>query len=496
MIYTPARSQMSHQTRAIAAASEAPAHPSPSDAFAYLMDYGTGKSQVVLDEWGSIATGGGPMDLLVVAPKGSIRNWHEDKSDLQRAEISNMDPEFVSRMRVLGWSNSKGMTFREKIKRFLRVGDFQDRPRALFMNVEALSKPGPARDLLREYVAQRHCYGAIDESTTIKGRKSKRTKFLWELGESMAVRRIATGLLTPKGPTDAFAQFWFLDYRILGCRSWQSFEGRYCVTRRMEVNNRRFDVIVGYRNLEDLQERIAPYSYRVLKSECLDLEPKKYVMWEVEHTAEQARLYAELRESAMAQLSTGEHVVTEHVMTLVMRLHQINCGFATDEHGAEHEVESNRVDDLLEILGQHRGKAVIWCPYRRPLAEIVRRIAEEYGEKSVAQFHGGNARERTEEERRFLGDPDCRFMIATQGAAGRGNTWVNADLEIYYANNDDLEQRYNSEDRLHRKGQINRVTVLDMVVPGTVDINIVRRLRKKITMATTLTGEEARAWLI
>lgn len=489
---------MKHQDLALRAASSAPASPCPDDAFAFLMDYGTGKSQVVLDEWGEMATSGGPQDLLLVAPKGSYRNWFQDKSDLQVAEIRHMDPMFQERMVVQHWSAGGGKEHRDRLNRFLRV---RDRPRALFVNVESLSQPGKARDLIEEFVVQgRGVYGAIDESTAIKGRKSKRTKFLMALGESMVVRRIATGLLTPKGPTDIYAQFAFLSERIVGCRSWQSFERRYCKMKPMKIvirgRERWIEVIDSYCELDDLQARIAPYSFRVLKSECLDLEEKKYVLWETEHTPEQAKLYAEVRDNAAAELEGGDFVSTQSVMTKIMRLHQINCGHVTDENGETHDILSNRERDIVEMLGVHRGKVVIWTPFRRPIPKIRAAIEKEFGPGHVAEFHGGNVSTRSAEERRFLGDPECRFMIATQGAAGRGNTWVNADLEIYHSNNDDLEQRYNSEDRLHRKGQINRVTVADVIVPDTVDMKIVRNLRKKITMATTLTGEEAREWLI
>lgn len=500
-MYMPLRKRMRHQDLAIAAAARAPANPCPDDAFAFLMDYGTGKSQTILDEWGMMATSGGPQDFLCVAPAGSYRNWFEDKNELQRAEISYMDPALRVRTAVLGWSKSQSTEYRRRVERFLRV---TDRPRALFANVEALSTMQRARDLVTEFVGQRLCYGVIDESTTIKG-GSQRTKFLTRLGENMAVRRIATGLLTPNGPTDAFWQFEFLSWRIIGCRSWFSFRNRYCVTRRIKVQGetdekgekktRDVEVIVGYRNLEQLHARLAPYNFRVLKSECLDLEPKKYVAWEIEHTEEQARIYNEIRENATAMLESGSWVNAERVMTQVMILHQINCGHVTDEDGKVYDVPSNRIPELIQILGAHRGKAVIWCPYRRPIPKIAEALEREFG-KRPAQFHGGNRDSRAEEERRFLSDPDCIHMIASQGAAGRGNTWTVADLEIYFANNYDLEQRYNSEDRLHRKGQTNRVTVVDMMVPGTVDTKIVRALRKKITMATTMTGEEAREWLI
>lgn len=486
---------MSQQLAAVAAARAAPDDPAPDDVFAYAMDYGTGKSGVILDEWGEMATSGGPQDLLVIAPAGSIRNWYVDKTEMQLSEINaQMNPAFVERMTYIGWDGGNGVRHRENLARFLRA---RDRPRALFVNVEALSNSeSRARELVQEYLEQRGAYEAIDESPIIKGRKAQRTKFIVRTGEDAIVRRLATGRLTPKGPTDLFSQFNFLDWRIIGCKSWQSFEGRYCVTRRMETGGKRFDVIVGYRELDDLRDRIAPYTYRVRKEDCLDLDPKKFVLWEVEHTAEQRRLYKELRADATAMLSTGEFVSTDHVMTMMMRMHQINLGFVIDENGHEHDVLSNRESDLLEILGQHRGKTIIWCPYVRPLLRAAERVEREYGPGSVARFWGGNKRTRGEDEKRFLGDPKCTHMFSTQGAGRCGNTWNVADLTIFMGNSNDLEHRENSEDRNHRKGQTNRVTYVDMIVPGTVDYKNVERLRKKMNLGAMMTGEEARAWLI
>lgn len=484
---------MRQQIAAMTAAALAPRSPVPDDVFALLMDYGTGKSGVILDEWGEMATSGGPQDLVVLAPAGSVRNFYVDKTDLQLSEVNaQMDPEFVRRMRYIGWDGGKGAAHKEALRRFMVV---DDRPRALFMNIEALSSVEKARELLEEFIGQRGAYFAIDESTVIKGRKSQRTKFIMSIRDKAPIRRIATGMLTPKGPTDIYSQFAFLHPKIVGCSSWQSFENTYCVTRRMETGGKRFDVIVGYRNLEELRERTGPYSYRVRKEDCLDLEPKKYVLWDTEHTPEQRKIYNDLRDNAMAQVGDA-FVSVEHVMTLVMRLHQVNLGFLVDDDDVRHAIPSRRENDLVELLGQHQGKAIIWCPYVEPLLRARDALEKEYGAGCTALFYGGNKSTRGEDEKRFLGDPSCLFMLSTQSAGGRGNTWNVADLTVYLGNSHDLEQRANSEDRNHRKGQTKRVTYVDMRTPDTVDDKIIKNLRKKITMGTTMTGEQAKEWLI
>jgi SNF2 family DNA or RNA helicase len=113
----------------------------------------------------------------------------------------------------------------------------------------------------------------------------------------------------------------------------------------------------------------------------------------------------------------------------------------------------------------------------------------------VAKFYGPNRSTRHEDEARFIGDPECRIIIASQAAGGRGNTWTCANLNIYDSNNYDLEQRQQSEDRTHRKGQTRSVTYVDLMTTDTVDFRFVHSLRNKYSMATMLTGERMRQWI-
>jgi len=147
-----------------------------------------------------------------------------------------------------------------------------------------------------------------------------------------------------------------------------------------------------------------------------------------------------------------------------VRMHQILCGHVGAETGRVLPVKSNRVSELLEVLEDHRGKAIIWSCWRPEIDSIVQAIRKEYDDEDVvAQFHGGNPKERVEEEKRFLSDPRCRFMVSSQATGGFGNTWTVADLVVYSSNSYDLELRDQSEDRAHRKGQTKKVTYVDLV---------------------------------
>jgi SNF2 family DNA or RNA helicase len=503
--YVPKTTAMKHQVNALTAAYQAPARPSRGDNFAYLMDMGTGKTKVVLDEWGAGVLNGAPNNLLVIAPAGSYRNWFADKNEIQRAEINvHLPDEIRANMLVNHWSSGSGKAHRESLTEFLKP---TKRPRALFVNVEALSTVEAAQELCEQFLESGDTYMAVDESTTIKGVKSLRGRYVMNIGQRAAVRRIMTGLLTPRSPLDAWGQFNFLDWRIIGNQSYYAFKRKYAITKKIQVDaeyidgepiegtGRLVDMVVGYQNIEELHERIAPYSFRVLKEECLDLTPKVFLTRDVKHTKEQARIYKELREKATAEILRDKFVSVDMVIQLMIRLHQVNLGYAMDDDGTIHDIEENRTDEIIQIIDEHRGKTVVWTPFIHRIQTLREKLGKEYGPKAIAMYYGGNRNTRHEDEARFIGDPDCKIMLATQGAGMRGNTWVCADLNIYDSNTHDLEQRQQSEDRTHRKGQTRSVTYVDLMTEGTVDYKFVHALRNKYDMSTRITGENMRAWI-
>ena len=65
----------------------------------------------------------------------------------------------------------------------------------------------------------------------------------------------------------------------------------------------------------------------------------------------------------------------------------------------------------------------------------------------------------------------------------------------YLPNSYDLEIRLQSEDRAHRIGQEKSVTYVDLVSPDTIDEVILRALRNKINLASTVLGEDPKEWL-
>jgi len=456
------------------------------EAFAFLMAMRTGKTKVVLDEFGSLEKDKRVHDLLVIAPAGVYRTW-------ESAITADFNDELLSRTKVHTWQSGKYGS--QKAKRELELFLSYSGPRVLLMNVEALSSVKMARELTEKFVS-RKTYVAIDESTVIKNPTAKRTKYINRtIAYKSDIRRILSGLITPRSPLDLYSQFEFLDPRILGHRNYFTFRARYAVMKEMVFGGRRVPIVVGYRDVEELNKKIAPHSFRVRLEDCYDLPPSIYTVREVELTEEQRRIYNELKEFATAKIEEMSHVTATIVIVQMLRMHQVLCGHVRDEKGQWHHIPEKRTDALIELLQEYDGKAIIWCSYDNDIQKVATSLAEEFKCK-VARFWGGNRETREEEEKQFKSDPNCRFIVATPAAGGRGRTWDCADLVIYYSSTNDLEHRSQSEERPKGVGKTKSIQYVDLLVPGTVDAKIIQALKKKIDMAATINGDTWREWII
>tara|TARA_Y100000033_G_scaffold17970_1_gene16871 strand:- start:60 stop:1241 length:1182 start_codon:yes stop_codon:yes gene_type:complete len=364
----------------------------------------------------------------------------------------------------------------------------------LIMNVEAFSK-GDGIKFAEKFLSCHKAMIAIDESTTIKTPTSNRTRSVLSLRELAKYRRILTGSPVTKSPLDLFSQCQFLDPWLLNHSSYYTFKARYAVTRKIEVQGRRVEIVVGYRNLGELSEKIKPFSKRVLKDDCLDLPDKTFIKHTVELTKEQKKVYEQMKREAIAFLD-GKMQSTATVMTQLMRLHQITCGHFTADDGTIKDLPCSRLSELMSILENVEGKAIIWSHYTHDVKRIIEKIKEVYGEDSVVDYFGETDQDqRSKNIKKFQTDDNCRFFVGTTHTGGYGITLTAGSTMIYFSNGYDLEKRQQSEARIDRIGQTKKMTYIDIISQDTVDERIVKALRSKINIANTIMGEDLKDWI-
>ena len=245
-------------------------------------------------------------------------------------------------------------------------------------------------------------------------------------------------------------------------------------------------------------ELISPYVDVVTKEDALpDLPPKVYQTIEVELTKEQKVAIEDLKQ-IMRTESEGKELTVNTVLERLTRYQQIiggNFPFNDEETGgygvAPIPGKNPKLDALLELVEPLEGeKVIIWARFRPELQAISERLASVYGKEAVAQFWG----DISSQDRSAFTDlfqqrgSGPRFMVSNQSVGGMGQTWTAATVVVYFSNSFSYEDRMQSEDRAHRKGQENKVAYFDLVANHPADKMVVKALAKKGDVAGYVTS--------
>ncbi len=466
------------------------------ESFAYLMEMGTGKTKVALDDARWNWYQGNINAVVIVAPKGVYRNW-------SNKEIPKHFPN--NEYTIYTWDTRQ--TKQELAKQHQITEGKYVSLKIIVINVESFSSKRGTK-FISEFIKKHKVMMITDESTSIKHHSSNRTKALLNLGGDCELRRILTGSPITNSPLDIYSQASFLDWQHLGFTSYFSFRARYAVLEEINLRpykdeqgreqQRKFKQVVGYRRLDELRDKITQFSFRVTKDEALPgLPPKIYQFREVEMTSQQEKIYVSMKKLAVSIIN--ENITSATIaLTQLQKLHQILCGFLISDDKIVQQVENNRLAALMEILEETSSKVIIWAHYRESIKQIYNAISDKYGKDTVGHYYGSTTDEEREWVKWQFEDPKSkvRFFVGNPSVGGSGIDLIQGRTVVYFSNSFDLEDRIQSEDRSHRGGQTKSVTYIDLVIPGTVDEKVIKCLSNRVNIAAHINGDTAKDWLI
>lgn len=489
--------------------------------FALLMDMGTGKTKVTIDNIAYLYLKGEIDTATIIAPKGVYRNWVE-------REIKKHMPESVE-YRVGWWDAGGCAASRDSLA---TIRDKGKHLRIFVINIESISTD-KGEHAVDWFLRQGRGFMVIDESITIKNHKADRTKVAYKLGLKAAYRRILCGDPYANSPLDIYGQADFLKRGAIGHKSFWTFRGQYAklvdmtIKRRApgapedeEPKARSFKRIVGFQNMEELQRAVAPFSFICKKEDCLDLPPKVYLEpREVEMTPKQWKVYREMKQQSLVvierALGTGKPVQELSLeelnaaegqfllgnqtsstaliaLTQLLRLRQIACGYlATDDGGLERlcPAKNPRIEGLLEGIEEAAGqKVVIWADFKPAVLDIKAALVQKYGPKAVVTFDGDTSRADREYALTAFQDPRSGVdnFVGNPATGSMGIELFRAGVVFYYTNSFNNNHRVQSEDRTHRIGLDHSVSYQDLCVRGTVDEKTIGNQREKKSMSAML----------
>ena len=367
-----------------------------------------------------------------------------------------------------------------------------------FFGLESVSQSTRIYAQILNVVQTHNVFLVVDESSMVKNYWALRTQRITAIAELCRYRLLLSGTPVSRTEADLFAQWYILDWRILGYKSFWSFS----------ANHLEFDEYGKIRrtlNVDYLSDKIAPYSYSIKKDECLTLPPKKYQSEYFRLNYEQECHYEEIKETLLDNVDDFKPETIYRLFTalqLITSGRRINACFPAlvSEPFFKHSQENPRVIKLLNTVECCRDKKIIvWCKYHHEIQEVVDALRARQTDKTILEYHGKlSIKARNSQLEEFSRDAD--ILVANKSCGGYGLNLQYCHQVIYYSNDFDWATRAQSEDRTHRIGQVHPVLIRDIIASSKVDGRIMSNLERKGNLAESFkremkTRRDIRAWI-
>ena len=459
--------------------------------FALFYEQGLGKTKMSIDTAAHLFRLGWIDFVMIVAPNDVHRNWIEEQLPVHLPDDVN-----AQSLAKYYETNRAGTKWHDQM---LKVAS--EYPGLTWI---AISYDGICTDRgkvwAKEVMKKRNVLFIMDESHTIKTPNSSVTKTVRDMAKRAKFRRILTGTPTDK-PFDIYSQIAAVDSEFwkrhrLG--TFQEFKNMFGVffqpTDPLTGLPTKYKILKGYKNLQYLNQIIKKISVRRTKEEELDLPPKLYSRRDLNMSAEQTRVYAEMCRHYITEIEEGVTVSAEISLSLKGKLHQIACGFVKTDDGEWINIpgKNPKLEAVKDIVGNSQHKLIIFAFYTHEIDLIVEALREygalRYDGTLSSDVAAGN-------KETFKTSPSCQVLVMQIDKGATGHNLTEAKTVVYFSNTFSYLTRAQSEDRAHRIGQTNTVLYIDLVMKRTVDEEIITALRGKCDVASTIVGDQLKEWI-
>lgn len=437
--------------------------------FGLLFEMGCGKTLTAIAIAGAGYQMGKVERLLIVAPTSVVAVWPKELQEYAKFKYTCKT--------LLG----------EKKQRIKQIDDLLKFPfkalKVAVINYESTWRP-EILEKLKEFDAD---MVIADESQRIKTYDAAQSKAMHELGDQARYKLILSGTPVQTAAIDIWSQYRFLDKTVFGDNFFK-FRGRYAIMGG--YGNKK---IVGYKDLEGLIKKEHSIAFRVTKDEALDLPEQTFETRKIQFNQKEKNLYERIKKDSYAELDGGGHITATTVLTRLLRLQQLAGGFLVQDDAQKPQLVSRaKLDALADIIEDYvigSGKKLVI--FARFIAEV-KAIMELAGKvlpkelKQVAIYGDIKKEDRGDIVKQFQEDPKTVLFIGQIDTAGTGITLTAADTCVYYSKNFNYATYSQSLSRIHRIGQRNCCTYIDLEIEGTIDELISKALSRKEDMAKTV----------
>lgn len=418
--------------------------------------------------------------------------------------------------------------------------------KALIVSLESFQK-GDIPEEVKKYILSQHgnIFTILDESSKIKtnnpckdSKKSKRTQAILRLNR-IGERCILTGTFMSKTPVNAYDQMNFLcpdffsesmyafaehyeirrnlpsvrgaritippkDYEVIRKKLMKVKDNASLLNGTMDAIHSFYgiskddcyaimqnEVYTPFKNIDELWNRIGDNCIHLNKEDILEVPPKIYIVKNVELTKEQKKLYLQLQNQHCT-----DRITVDNGLKLYLRFQDICNGYEPVETDELNENGQNKVElvelkenpklDMLEEVIDEIGneQVVVWCSRTRLLQDARKRL--EKSGYTCGTYDGKVTKEERERDYENFKNKKIQILFCNQASASYGLDGLKeADYAVYLCSSYSVEQRLQSEDRIHR-GMVDRNKyIIDLTCQHTVEDRVVQALKEGKELLST-----------
>lgn len=316
----------------------------------------------------------------------------------------------------------------------------------------------------------------FDEVHTCKSPSSTQGKNLLKLNKAK-YRIGATGTLLLNNPMDAYVPLkWIGEERS----NYSTFKYYYCNYGGVFGNQ-----LVGFKNLKSLKNQIEEVSLRRTK-DILKLPPKMVITEYVEMSSAQEAFYENIKNGLVEQVDKVKMSVA-NLLAMVTRLRQATAcpSILTTESIPSAKID--RAVDLAYQIVSGGDKVVIFSTFK----DTVYKLYEELKDYGVVLATGDNSPDEIETAKiRFQTDDKVKIFLGTWQKCGTGITLTAATYMIFIDTPWTDSVFTQAQDRIHRIGTNESVTIYNLVTKDTIDERVLEIVGDKRAISNYVVDDE------
>lgn len=300
----------------------------------------------------------------------------------------------------------------------------------------------------------------LDESHCIAARTSKRTKFLHKLKNYSKYRYILTGTPMHNGHyEDYYSQMEFLKPGIFG--TYKEFCAHHTIERQLPGTYVK--IIVNYRNVSELLDKVKKYAFYISKEDCLDL-PEKLPAAIIDCELKEKKKYKETLKSFMEALRMN----IGNPLSVILKLRQLCSGFMINDYGDLHEFKCEKPKMLGELIDSINGKIVIFAEFTYSLQQIHKLLDK----KKISYLTLDGRQKDKMVWKKFQEDDNIKVIVCQYRSANAGIDLFAASDMIFYEPTQSSTVVDQAMARIHRNGQTRNCSYYWLLTEGTIENNI------------------------